>query len=232
MFEMVNNKQTSTQRPQTTVTIHLNTWVNFVQSLIRLHYDINTQKQLCLKVLYPVCKSHVVLYPSLWESAYTPSSYNTSKLWSGSASSTSLADMDLGDISSRCTSWRKLARAHNWAWKYLASILPLFPGSTKLAALKSLSIFRGFGRKSFVFERISMRISMRWRGWGWGVVKCWELDRENLLNWVVSISWDYWLYFNIIWKRSSEFGSWWKLRELADFFFEQIWSCDRRKERP
>jgi len=36
--------------------------------------------------------------------------------------------MDLGDISSGCTKWRKFIRAH-------------IDGNTKLAALKSLSIY-------------------------------------------------------------------------------------------
>ena len=52
MFEKVNNKQISTKILKTTVTIHSNTWVYFVQSLIRLHCDINTLNKLCLKVLY------------------------------------------------------------------------------------------------------------------------------------------------------------------------------------
>ena len=54
MLDRVNNKQISTKRSQTTVMKHWNTWVYFVQSLICLYCDINTQDKLCLKVLCTV----------------------------------------------------------------------------------------------------------------------------------------------------------------------------------
>jgi len=65
----MNNKQDSTKRQETTVTKHSNTWVNFVEGSIRLFCDFNTLKKLNLKVLYSVCKSHALSYPSSWESS-------------------------------------------------------------------------------------------------------------------------------------------------------------------
>jgi len=53
----INNKQISTKRQETTVTMHSNTWVYFVQSLIRLFCDFKTLKKLGLKVLYTLCVS-------------------------------------------------------------------------------------------------------------------------------------------------------------------------------
>ena len=99
-------------------------------------------KKLIWKVLYSVCKSHALSYPSSWESSKTLRGYKsgTPNPWGSSTSLTSLADIDFGNISSEWTRWRKFTRKHIWAWKYLASILPLLDGNTKLAALKSLSI--------------------------------------------------------------------------------------------
>jgi len=48
--------------------------------------------------------------------------------------------MDLGDIYSGCSKWRKFTTVDNWVWKYLAFILHLFDGNTKLAVHLSLSI--------------------------------------------------------------------------------------------
>jgi len=83
-------------------------------------WHINTLNKLCLKVhtLYvslthchiPRRGSHHTPFRDISHESGTP------KPWAGSASLTSLADMDLGDISSGCTKWRKFTRAHNWAW--------------------------------------------------------------------------------------------------------------------
>jgi len=122
------------------VTKHSNTWVYFVQILIRLFCDVNTLKKLSLKVLHSVCKSHALSYPLSWETSSTLSGYKsgTPNPWGDSASLTSLAYIDLGDISSGWTKWRMLTREHNWAWKYLASILPLFDVYFSLVARKAI----------------------------------------------------------------------------------------------
>ena len=52
--------------------------------------------------------------------------------------------------------------------------------------------------------------------------------KQHTLKWVVSISRDDWLHFNIIWKSSLDFELWGEFGEWRDIFSEQIWSCDRR----
>ena len=55
-----------------------------------------------------------------------------------------------------------------------------------------------------------------------------EKLRNKSLKWVVSISRDYWIYFDITWKSSKKSEFWGKRFKNQDFFLEQIWSCDRR----
>jgi len=52
--------------------------------------------------------------------------------------------------------------------------------------------------------------------------------RKNSLKRVLSLSREYRVYFDITWKRSSEFEFWGEFGKSRDFFREQISSCDRR----
>jgi len=52
--------------------------------------------------------------------------------------------------------------------------------------------------------------------------------RKNSLKRVLSFSREYWVYFDITSKRSSEFGFLGEFGKSRDFLCEQIESCDRR----
>jgi len=59
--------------------------------------------------------------------------------------------------------------------------------------------------------RVSWRVtrdSLLWWRATRGVVKCWEYGGKIRKKWVLSLSREYWVYFDITWKRSSEFEFW------------------------
>ena len=72
---------------------------------------------------------------------------------------------------------------------------------------------------SQIFERLfSKKKHERESPRGWGVVKCREFERKNLLKWVVSISRDYWICFEITWKSSKNTEFWEKVPRIETFF--------------
>jgi len=71
---------------------------------------------------------------------------------------------------------------------------------------------------SRIFERLfSKKKHERASPRGWGVVKCRELERKIPLKWVLSISRDYWIYVDIIWKSSKNSEFWGKVPRIETF---------------